>query len=332
MAQIVKSVENILDLNRMSQEERLKFVQEIAEGRLDVTNSVLVEFLQKHFKQQLQEPIQNPTQNQVKILTNGPDGQIMCMLVHNNRLYVSIKGKENFISMWDLTTGKYIRSNDGWSERSFVRAMTIHDDKLYYGTSDGCVGYYDLDISTSYTEWKYCKDYIYALISTGENLFVNSQSTVFHGKDYKSLKPLTHDKLKDTTDGYSIVRYEDHIYISRSQKIYKVSLDGTNVELFGIVNVDTIPKLSVVSQDGKQFICAFTRTGHEYTFSIDRTQSTTAKISKNVIWDAKEFGGKLYVGHEGKTNGTFLCANSIVIHNQTIYYGGNDGKIYYFTN
>ena len=126
-----------------------------------------------------------------------------------------------------------------------------------------------------------------------------------------------------------MIRYEDHIYVSRDQNIYKFPLDGSKIDFYKTVDMGIISKLQVVTQNNKKEICAFTTTGFIHTWCDGGYQTT--KLSNTPILAAEEFDGKLYIGSEDSSNiNTNLQANSIVIHNQTLYYGGNDGKIYYF--
>src|SRR5690349_22929959 len=91
---VVETVENVVQLNKLREEVRMKLIADALAGKLDITNPTLIAILRDVYKSGIENMNVPPT-------LEGHKGKILCLTEYKGKLVSG--GKDGTIRIWDLS-------------------------------------------------------------------------------------------------------------------------------------------------------------------------------------------------------------------------------------
>lgn len=346
MDKTIESVGNIIPLSGISESERLELMQEVLNGKLDLTNPKLVEILKKYLSS---SPVQQEKTNET---LPGHNGEISCLCIFNGRLISG--GADGSLKVWNMETMKPIWT---FSSTASITALIVADNKLFVGTK-GHVVIRNNDLSefqtlpliyndiSDVTCFLKTDDYIHTGCSSGIvysiHLGASSKTYRIAGGIYKAHAPVR-----------NLTQYQGEIYVCTETSIQKtnmiMSYNGSNF----LDNREKKYEWTHIRIMENQ-LYAFDKHGDIYL--VDHEKSTINKqcipVSDDTahchLYVCEYFDSKLYIG---TNRGNFWYINdptsnnpSIGFHHNlcdhrlksvtrfenTFYIGCTHGHIYYY--
>ena len=131
MDKITQSVETVIQLDKISDTERLDLVQEVLNNELDLTNPKLVKILKEYLTSK-QLPTENmKTQN---LKESEQDGEISCLCMFNGQLVSG--GADGSIKIWNTETMKPSTIIPGSTP---ITCLAVIRDQLFIGTKGSVI-------------------------------------------------------------------------------------------------------------------------------------------------------------------------------------------------
>lgn len=340
---VIKTVENVVQLDKLSDEVKLKIIGTALSGKLDITDMDLIQILQDAYKTNLNLPTSN-AQTQ-KTLENKPSsvvgGEILCLIEFAGKLISGNSSGE--IQIWDptnLATYKYLGSHSEGSVNCFV----VANGHLYSGANGEVkiwnsnfqlvktITFNDVGKKSKVTQMFYHHGSVEVGFESGHiKSIYNSGFGVIHINHY----------LEYSIRNFIPIGY--YVYVCTSKAIFKLNSVCTEI-------ISTIKDERTVSNEDwthirliEDNLYAFDGRGDIYKITDDKIEHIRHPISPYTyichIWVSEYINDNLYIGsYNGrirkfakfpKSNDfdtNYLCQNYYLKCSTT--FGNNNDKLY----